>query len=81
MLNVNRPGGSAIDARTTRHAEYEISQKKRPLIERVFGWMKAVGPMRQVKLRGRDKLWWLFTSTAAAFNLSQILKLRTAQTC
>src|SRR5712675_1553769 len=34
--NVNRPGGSAIDARTTRHAGYEISQKKRPLIERVF---------------------------------------------
>jgi hypothetical protein len=28
--NVNRPGGSAIDARTTRHAGYEISQKKRP---------------------------------------------------
>jgi hypothetical protein len=35
--SVNRPGGSAIDVRTTRHAGYEISQKKRPLIERVFG--------------------------------------------
>ena len=79
--NGNRPGGSAIDTRTTRHAGYEISQKKRPLIERVFGWMKAVGPMRKVKLRGRDKLWWLFTFTAAAFNLWRIPKLPTAQPC
>lgn len=79
--NVNRPGGSAIDTRTTRHAGYAISQRKRPLIERVFGWMKAVGPMRKVKLRGRDKLWWLFTFTAAAFNLWRIPKLPTAQTC
>jgi hypothetical protein len=59
--NVNRPGGRAIDTRTTRHAGYEISQKKGPLIERVFGWMQALGPMRKVKLRGRDKLWWLMT--------------------
>ena len=73
--NVNRPGGSAIDARTTRHAGYEISQKKRPLIERVFGWMKAVGPMRKVKLRGLPNLDWLFLMTAAAFNLWRIPKL------
>ena len=73
--NVNRPGGSAIDARTTRHAGYEISQKKRPLIERVFGWMKAVGPMRKVKLRGLLNVDWLFLLTAAAFNLWRIPKL------
>ena len=34
--NVNRSGGSAIDRRTTRHAGYEVSQRKRPLIEKVF---------------------------------------------
>jgi IS5 family transposase len=73
--NLNRPGGSAIDARTTRHAGYEISQKKRPLIERVFGWMKAVGPMRKVKLRGLLNVDWLFLMTAAAFNLWRIPKL------
>jgi hypothetical protein len=73
--NVNRPGGSAIDARTTRHAGYEISQKKRPLIERVFGWMKSVGPMRKVKLRGLQNVDWLFLMTAAAFNLWRIPKL------
>lgn len=73
--NVNRPGGSAIDARTTRHAGYEISQKKRPLIDRVFGWMKSAGPMRKVKLRGFRNVDWLFPMTAAAFNLWRIPKL------
>jgi transposase len=73
--NLNRPGGSAIDARTTRHDGYQISQKKRPLIERVFGWMKSVGPMRKVKLRGLPNLDWLFLMTAAAFNLWRIPKL------
>jgi hypothetical protein len=38
--------------------------------------MKTVGALRKVKLRGRDKLWWLFTFTAAAFNLWRIPKLQ-----
>ncbi len=67
--NVNRAGGSAVDARTTRHVSYQVSQKRRPRIERVFGWMKAVGGIRQVKLRGLIKVDWLFVMTAAAFNL------------
>jgi len=76
--NLHRRGGSAIDARTTRHRGYEISQKKRPLIERIFGWMKAVGPMRKVKLRGLLNIDWLFLLTAAAFNLWRIPKLAQA---
>jgi transposase len=70
---------SAIDARTTRHASYQISQAKRYWVEKPFGWMKSVGLLRKVKLRGRDKLWWLFTFTAAAFNLWRIPKLRAAE--
>ena len=35
--NVKRAGGSAIDQRTARHESYEISQRKRPLIEKAFG--------------------------------------------
>jgi hypothetical protein len=31
------------DQRTVRHQGYKISQTKRPLIERVFGWMKQAG--------------------------------------
>jgi hypothetical protein len=34
---------TAIDARTARHAGYEISQRKRKLVEQAFGWMKPVG--------------------------------------
>ena len=58
--NVNRPGGSALDGRTTRHENYQISQKKRPLIERTFGWMKSVGGIRKVKLRQLRNVDWLF---------------------
>jgi transposase len=74
----NRNRKSAIDGRTTRHASYQISQAKRYWVEKPFGWMKSVGPLRKVKLRGRDKLWWLFTFTAAAFNLWRIPKLQAA---
>jgi len=75
--NTNRR--SAIDARTTRHDSYAISQKKRPLIERTFGWMKAVAGMRKVKLRGLLNVDWLFVLTAAAFNLWRIPKLKRAE--
>ena len=35
--------GSAIDGRTTRHAGYAVSQRKRKQIEEPFGWAKTVG--------------------------------------
>jgi transposase len=73
--NVKRPGGSAIDRRTTRHLSYEISQRKRPLIEKAFGWMKQTGGMRKTRLRGLLKVGWQFLMTAAAFNLWRLPKL------
>jgi len=76
--NLNRRGGSAIDQRTARHVSYQISQRKRPLIERAFGWMKSVGGIRKVKLRGLPNVDWLFLMTAAAFNLWRIPKLKVA---
>jgi transposase len=69
---------SAIDGRTTRHASYTLSQKKRPLIERTFGWMKTVAGLKKVKLRGTKNVDWLFVLTAAAYNLLRIPKLRSA---
>ena len=44
--------GSAIDGRTTRHAGYHVSQRKRKLVEQVFGWMKTVGGLRKLRHRG-----------------------------
>jgi hypothetical protein len=77
--NVTRPGGSAIDGRTTRHQSYRISQRKRPLIEKAFGWMKQTGGMRKTKLRGLARVAWQFLMTAAAFNLWRLPKIQTAE--
>ena len=67
--NTGRRGGSAIDARTARHAGYAISQKTRKRVEEIFGWMKTVATMRKTRHRGTDRVNWIFTFTAAAFNL------------
>jgi transposase len=67
---------SAIDRRTTRHDSYARSQGRRPLIEKVFGWLKPIGGLRKVKLRGLEKVGWLFQYAAAAYNLWRIPKLQ-----
>ena len=77
--NLKRSGGSAVDARTTRHCSYHVSQRKRPLIEKAFGWMKQTGGMRKTKLRGLLNVSWQFLMTAAAFNLWRLPKLGTAE--
>jgi IS5 family transposase len=76
--NVTRPGGSAIDGRTTRHAGYRISQRKRKRIEEVFGWMKTVGMLRKTRHRGVFKVGWVFTFAAAAYNLVRMRTLLSA---
>jgi transposase len=71
--NTNR--SSAIDQRTTRHRGYQVSQRKRKRVEQSFGWMKIVGMLRKVKLRGIEKVGWLFTFTGAAYNLCRLRNL------
>jgi len=73
--NTARPGGSAIDARTTRHAGYNVSQKKRKRIEECFGWLKDIALLRKLKHRGLFKVGWIFTFAAAAYNLVRMRKL------
>jgi len=67
---------SAIDERTTRHKGYEISQQKRKRVEQSFGWMKMIGLLRKVKLRGLEKVSWWFTFVGAAYNLIRLRRLR-----
>jgi len=67
--------GSAIDARTTRHPGYAVSQQKRKLVEQCFGWMKTVGLMRKLRHRGGARVNWNFIFTAAAFNLVRMRTL------
>jgi hypothetical protein len=65
--NDRRPGGSAIDGRTTRHSGYKVSQVKRKRIEEVFGWLKTVGMLRKTRHRGVHKVGWVFTFAAPAY--------------
>jgi transposase len=73
--NTKRSGGSAIDGRTTRHGGYEVSQKKRKRIEECFGWLKTIALMRKVRHRGLEKVGWVFTFAAAAYNLVRMKNL------
>jgi len=71
---------SAVDGRTTRHEGYWMSQRRRKLVEEFFGWAKVVAGLRKVKLRGREKVGWLFTLAAAAYNLVRMRNLMAAAT-
>jgi hypothetical protein len=73
---VDRP--SAIDQRTTRHAGYAASQRRRKRVEEVFGWMKTIGLMRKVRHRGVARVGWMFILTAAAYNLVRMRNLAEA---
>mgnify|MGYP001828432799 CR=1 FL=1 len=69
--------GSRIDAPTTRHEGYEISQRKRKRVEQPFGWMKTYGLMHKLRHRGRDTVDWLFRLTATAYNITRLKGLMT----
>lgn len=66
---------SAIDGRTTTRAGYQVSQRKRKLVEQLFGWLKTVGPMRKLKHRGLMRVAWMFTFSAAVYNLVRMVNL------
>jgi len=66
---------SAIDGRTTRHEGYEVSQRKRKRVEEVFGWLKTVALQRKTRFRGKERVGWMFTLAAAAYNLVRMRNL------
>jgi transposase len=76
--NHERRGGSAIDERTTRHAGYAVSQRKRKRIEECFGWLKTIALMRKVRHRGVCRVDWIFTFACAAYNLVRMRNLAAA---
>jgi hypothetical protein len=78
--NLERPGGSAIDARTTHRSGYAISQRKRKRVEECFGWLKTIALLRKVWHRGIFKVRWVFTFAAAAYNLVRMRNLATQAT-
>ena len=70
-----RRSHSAVDGRTTRHAGYDTSQRKRKLVEEGFGWQQCVGLLRKLHHRGRETVGWIFAFTSAAYNLVRVRTL------
>jgi transposase len=73
--NDTRIGGSAIDARTTRHAGYSISQTIRKRIEEHFGWGKTIGRIRQTVYRGIRRVDQQFKLTMTASNIVRMARM------
>jgi IS5 family transposase len=69
---------SAIDGRTTRHTGYAVSQRKRKRVEEVFGWIKTVALQRKTRFRGLERVGWMFTLAASAYNLVRMRNLQGA---
>ena len=67
---------SAIDDRTTRHAGYLVSQRKRKLVEEIFGWMKTIGGFRRTRFKGLRRTRLAAMIVAATYNLLRVCRLR-----
>ena len=66
---------SWLTAREREEQGFRISQRKRKLVEKIFGWMKVVAGLRKTKFRGRRRVHWTWSLGAAAFNLMRMTKL------
>ena len=73
MNGRNTPG---LDRRTTRHASYIISQRKRKRVEEIFGWMKTYGGLRRTLARGLPRVQLHAYLVAAAYNLLRLARLQ-----
>jgi len=66
---------SAVPEQIAQTQGYSLSQQKRKLIEQGFGWAKLIGPIRQVMVRGLEKVDQLFVLTMTAYNLTRMRTL------
>jgi transposase len=66
---------SAIDGRTTRHGGYAVSQRKRKVVEEIFGWAKTIALLRKARHRGVRRVGWMFIFGLAVYNLVRIRTL------
>jgi transposase len=54
---------------------FALSQRKRKLVEKVFGWSKLDRAMHQIKMRGLKQVDWSFRITITAHNLTRMAVL------
>lgn len=66
---------SALDGRTTRHSGYVVSQRKRKLVEEIFGWLKTIGGMAKSRHRGVARTELAATIAGVAYNLVRMSRL------
>jgi len=62
-----------------QHPGFAISQAKRKLVEKVFGWLKSAAGLRQSKFRGLRRVQWMFQLATAAYNLRRAVSLLPAR--
>ena len=60
---------SGLDMRTARHETFNISQRKRKLVEEIFGWQKTIGLQRKSRFVGKEKISWFYIMSAGVYNL------------
>lgn len=72
ILNRRTPG---LDARTSRHESYRLSQRKRKRIEEIFGWLKTVAGLRKTRFIGRERTQLYAYMAASAYNLLRMSRL------
>jgi hypothetical protein len=68
-------GKNSLTEKELADERRSISQRKRKLIERVFGWSKLDRLLRQVKLRGLDRVDWFYRLTIVVHNLVRMRRL------
>jgi transposase len=66
---------NSLRAEERESGEFVESQRKRKLVEQSFAWIKHWAGLRQVKLRSRRRVEWLFQMAAAAYNLVRMTRL------
>jgi transposase len=71
----NNMGKNSLNEAERADPRKPISQQKRKMIERVFGWAKLDRPLRQIKLRGLERVDWFFRLDMTAYNLVRMRRL------
>jgi transposase len=66
---------NSLRAEERNSAGFLHSQRKRKLVEQSFAWIKHWAGLRQVKLRSRRRVEWLFQIAATAYNLVRMRRL------
>ncbi len=67
-----------VDKRTTNRKGYQTSQRRRKVVEQVFGWMKTAGAFGKARVRGQPRVGSQFLLALTALNLIRIANLLAA---